>query len=607
MPESMAGLKRTHYCGEIDESLIGADVVLMGWVQHRRDHGGLVFIDLRDRSGLVQTVFNPQEDPATHAKSHDVRSEYVLALVGRVRFRPDDMINPKIPTGKVEVFIRELRVLNQAQTPPFLIEDHADVTEAVRLRYRYLDLRRPQTMANLVLRHRVARLTRNYFADNGFLEVETPVLTKSTPEGARDYLVPSRLSHGSFFALPQSPQLFKQLLMMGGLDRYCQIVKCFRDEDLRADRQPEFTQVDLEMSFVDQDDVIAILEGYISLVFKEILGFAPATPFQRLAYDESVARYGSDRPDLRYDLAMVDLGEVFKDSKAQVFVEALASGGVVRAIRAPGAAARLSRKQLDDLVALAVSLGAKGLAWLRVTADGFQGPLAKFLSDDERSGLTRALAAEVGDVLFFGADTADMVSHVLGQIRSRLALDLGLLEAAAPDSPAAWRLLWVTDFPMFDYDPELKRWDAKHHPFTAPRDEDLELLASEPGRVRARAYDLVLNGNEIGGGSIRIHDPAVQAKVFDALGLDQGEVREKFGFFLDALTYGAPPHGGCAFGLDRLVMLLAGAGSLRDVIAFPKTQKASCPLTEAPGRVSDRQLLDLGLRLDLAKPEPSKS
>jgi aspartyl-tRNA synthetase len=578
---------------------LDADVVLMGWVQHRRDHGGLVFIDLRDRSGLVQTVFNPQEDPLTHAKSHDVRAEYVLALRGRVRRRPEDMVNPKIPTGRVEVLIRELRVLNQAQTPPFLVEDHADVTEAVRLKYRYLDLRRPQVLKNLVLRHRVARLTRNYFADQGFLEVETPVLTKSTPEGARDYLVPARTAHGSFFALPQSPQLFKQLLMMGGLDRYCQIVKCFRDEDLRADRQPEFTQIDLEMSFASEDDVIEILEGYVRLVFGQILGFEPALPLPRLSYDQAMARYGTDRPDLRFDLAMIDLGRELAGSKAQVFVEALASGGVVRAIRAPGAAARLSRKQLDDLVALAVSLGAKGLAWLRVNPDGLQGPLAKFLEPSEREAVLAALGAEVGDVLFFGADAPDMVAHVLGQIRTRLAFELGLVPDPAEGlTPETAKLLWVTDFPMFEYDLELKRWAAKHHPFTAPMESDMGLLESDPGEVRARAYDLVLNGSEIGGGSIRIHDPAVQARVFQALGIGETEAREKFGFLLDALSYGAPPHGGCALGLDRLVMLLAGASSLREVIAFPKTQRAACPLTEAPGPASDRQLLELGLRLE---------
>ncbi|MDR2300578.1 MAG: aspartate--tRNA ligase [Deltaproteobacteria bacterium] len=591
MSESMAGLKRTHYCGEITQQLLDQDVVIMGWVQHRRDHGGLVFIDLRDRSGLVQTVFNPQEDPATHEKSHDVRAEYVLAMVGRVRRRPDDMINPKLKTGGVEVFIRELRVLNEAKTPPFVVEDHADATEMVRLRHRYLDLRRPRVLNNFVVRHNVSKITRDYFSGLGFLEIETPVLTKSTPEGARDYLVPSRVNRGSFFALPQSPQLFKQLLMMGGVDRYCQIVKCFRDEDLRADRQPEFTQVDLEMSFVSQEEIIEVLEGYVGLVFQKILGVKLPRPFPRLTYDQAMSQYGIDRPDLRYGLEMVDLGEVLANSKAQVFVEALKSGGQIRAINAKGAG-KFSRKQLDDLVAMAIGLGAKGLAWLRLTAEGFQGPLAKFLSEGEKQGLIGALKAEVGDVLFFGADSAEMVSHVLGQIRVKLAEDLDLIKTDQ------FALTWVTDFPMFEFDPQTKRWAAKHHPFTAPRDEDLGFLETDPVKVKALAYDLVLNGSEIGGGSIRIHRPDLQNRVFATLGLSKDETREKFGFFLDALDYGTPPHGGCAFGLDRLVMILTGATSLRDVIAFPKTQKAVCPLTEAPGGAADQQLLELGLKID---------
>ncbi|MDR1045655.1 MAG: aspartate--tRNA ligase [Candidatus Adiutrix sp.] len=594
MLENMTGLKRTHYCGEVDETLLGREVVIMGWVQHRRDHGGLVFIDLRDRSGLLQSVFNPQEDEETHQKSHDVRSEYVLALRGTVRRRPADMVNPNLKTGQVEVFIRELRVLNVAQTPPFVVEDHGEANENVRLKYRYIDLRRPSVLKKFILRHRVAGLTRNYFADRGFLEIETPVLTKSTPEGARDYLVPSRVNQGLFYALPQSPQLFKQILMVAGVDRYCQIVKCFRDEDLRADRQPEFTQVDLEMSFVEQDDVLDLLEGYISLVFKEILGLDLPRPFPRLTYDEALRRFGSDRPDLRYGLEIVELSEVLSQSEAKVFTEALARGGCIRGLKAPGAAS-FSRKQLDDLVAYAITLGAKGLAWIKITGDGWQGPLAKFLTEEEKAALARALEAGPGDVIFFGADTAPIVSSVLGQIRSRAAQELGLVREGE------FRLTWVTDFPMFEYDAEGKRWAAVHHPFTAPRDEDLKYLADEPGRVRAKAYDLVLNGNEIGGGSLRIHRPDVQALVFRALGLEAAEAREKFGFLLDALAYGAPPHGGCAFGLDRLVMLLAGASSLREVIAFPKTQKATCPLTEAPGPVDPRQMAELGLRPELKK------
>jgi aspartyl-tRNA synthetase len=585
----MAGLSRSHYCAEVGEGLLGSEVTIMGWVQFRRDHGGLVFLDMRDRTGLVQAVFNPQEDAATHEKSHAVRPEYVLALRGTVRRRPPEMVNPKLKTGAVEVFIKELRVLSAAKTPPFVVEDEALVSEAVRLKYRYLDLRRPKAGGPLATRGKMAGLTRGFFAENGFLDIETPFLTSSTPEGARDFLVPSRLSPGEFYALPQSPQMFKQLLMIAGFDRYFQIVRCFRDEDLRSDRQPEFTQVDLEMSFVTEEDVMGLLEGWMALLFKEVLGLELALPIPRLTWAESMLRTGTDRPDLRYGLEIQDLTALLRDSEARVFRDAAASGGVVRAINAKGAGEKLSRKQLDDLVALAQSLGARGLAWIKVAPSGWQGPLAKFFKPSEMEALAARLGMEPGDTVFFGADQAEVTAPVLGHIRRELAGLLNLIPERA------FALCWVTDFPLFEWSQEEKRLVSAHHPFTAPKEADEDKLEGEPKSVLARAYDMVLNGSEIGGGSIRIHSPELQARVFRALKLEKEEIEAKFGFFLEALSYGAPPHGGCAFGLDRLAAIFCGSESIRDVIAFPKTQKGACPLTGAPSRVAEAQLRELAL------------
>jgi aspartyl-tRNA synthetase len=561
----------------------------MGWVQRRRDHGGLIFVDLRDRSGLVQIVFNPEANSSAHEKAKQLRSEDVLAVRGSLTRRPAETINPHLPTGEVELVASELRLLNASQVPPFSIEDETDANENTRLKYRYLDLRRPASLSHLRLRHRMIKKIRDYFDSLGFLEVETPMLTKSTPEGARDYLVPSRIYPGKFYALPQSPQLFKQILMVAGLDRYFQIVRCFRDEDLRADRQPEFTQLDVEMSFVQPEDVVQVIEAMMVLLFKELKGIDIPKPFTRLTWKEAMSRFGTDKPDLRFGLELKDFSAVFKSSKLKVFSLALERGGIVKAICVPGGAV-LSRAELDELTTFVGNYGAKGLAWIKVTEGEWQSPIAKFLSAEERGAIGNVTEAKKGDIVFFVADEEKIVHDALANLRLLLGEKLGLIsrETYAP--------VWVVDFPLVEYDTEEKRYVSLHHPFTAPVDEDIPLLAREPLRVRSKAYDLVLNGTEIGGGSIRIHQAGLQQEVLQLLGIGPDEAEAKFGFFLEALRFGAPPHGGIAFGMDRLAMILSGAGSLRDVIAFPKSQRAVCLLTEAPSPVDPKQLKELGIK-----------
>jgi aspartyl-tRNA synthetase len=588
----MSRLKRTHYCGQVTKKDSGATVVLMGWVGRRRDHGGVIFIDLRDRTGIAQVVFNPDHHKECHEAAHRLRSEFVIGVSGVVRQRPEGMVNTQIPTGEIEVLVDELVIYNEAQLPPFMIDEYVAVAENLRLKYRYLDLRRPEMQKNLVLRHRASLNIRNHLAGEGFLDIETPFLTKSTPEGARDYLVPSRVNPGKFYALPQSPQIFKQILMVSGFDRYFQIVKCFRDEDLRADRQPEFTQVDIEMSFVEVDDIIAMTERLLGNLFKEIAGVDLKTPFTRITYREARDKYGIDKPDLRFDLPLCDVTGELATCGFKVFSEAVANGGIVKTLRVPESGA-LTRKELDDTVAFAQGRGAKGLAWARITENGWQSPIAKFLSPDTIAAVEKKAGALLGDTLFFMADEPDLTDDVLANLRLMMGARFGLIDKNA------FSFVWVVDFPLFEYSAEEKRYVSKHHPFTSPTDEDLAMLETEPQRVRAKAYDIVLNGNEIGGGSIRISDPAVQRRLFSALGITDEQAREKFGFLIEALSYGAPPHGGIALGLDRLVMLLCGAESIRDVIAFPKTQKATCLMSGAPDSVEKKQLKELSVKVDL--------
>ncbi len=590
--DSMGTLRRTHYCNALGKENIGEEVILMGWVLRRRDHGGVVFIDLRDRRGITQVVFNPEVDKKVHEKASQLRSEWVLAVRGRVEARPADMANEKLVTGEIEVLATQLQILNTAKTPPFPLDEDSDVSDNIRLQYRYLDLRRPEMSNNLVMRHTAVQAVRSYLNEQEFLDVETPMLTKSTPEGARDYLVPSRVNGGRFYALPQSPQLFKQLLMIAGMDRYYQIVKCFRDEDLRADRQPEFTQIDMEMSFVDEEQVIEMTEGMIARLFQATLGCDVSLPFKRITYDEAMSRFGTDRPDMRFGLELVDLTEIAASCGFKVFRAAADGGGTVRAINAKGCAT-FSRKELDVLAEYVTKFGAKGLAWVRVKAGGeWQSPIAKFFTDEERGKIAATLGAEENDLLFFGADTSSIVFQSLGELRNELGRKLDLV------SEDAFNFVWVTDFPLVEYDEKEKRYQALHHPFTAPNEDHVAMLDTDPAGVYSRAYDLVLNGTEIGGGSIRIHERDVQMKVLSTLGISDEEAESKFGFLLRALDLGAPPHGGIAFGLDRLLMIITGSNSIRDVIAFPKTQKATCLLTEAPSPVSRKQLTELYLRPD---------
>lgn len=596
----MTNQKRSHHCGVLGKDMAGQHVILCGWVSKRRDHGGLIFIDLRDRSGIVQIVVDPDTAGSSFKTAEDIRNEYVIKVSGTVRMRDEATVNANIATGMIEVMAEEIEVLNSAKTPPFYIQDNIDTDENLRLKYRYLDLRRPEMQRNLILRHKVTKLMRDYLDSRDFLEIETPMLTKSTPEGARDYLVPSRVNPGKFYALPQSPQIFKQLLMVAGMERYFQIARCFRDEDLRADRQPEFTQLDMEMSFMEVDEILELMEGLIAYIFEGALGKKIQVPFQRLTWDEAMDRYGSDKPDLRFGMELINMVEAVKDSDFKVFNTIIENGGIVKAINVKGYAA-IPRRELDGLVDFVGIYGAKGLAWMQIQEDGsVKSPIAKFFSEAHLANILKTAAAEPGDLLLFVADKPAVVAQALGALRIEMAKRRNLIDHDA------LAFTWVVDFPMFEYDEEEKRYVAMHHPFTAPRDEDLPLLQTDPGKVYAKAYDMVLNGTEIGGGSIRIHRRDVQKQVFSAIGLTDEQAAEKFGFMMNAFEYGAPPHGGLAFGLDRLIMIMAQRDSIRDVIAFPKTQSAACLMTQAPNDVDDKQLRELHIRTSLLNKKESK-
>ncbi len=590
MSDNLGAMRRTHTCCELGADDVGKEVVLMGWVQRRRDHGGVIFVDLRDREGLTQVVFNPDVDKDVHAKAHAIRSEFVLGVRGRVDHRPEGMVNTKLKTGAIEVLVTELKILNRANTPPFLIEDDIDASETVRLKNRHHDLRRPELQKNIILRHKAAASVRQFLNAGGFLDIETPFLTRSTPEGARDYLVPSRVNPGQFYALPQSPQIFKQLLMISGFDRYYQIVRCFRDEDLRTDRQPEFTQIDLEMSFVGEDDVMAVAEDMMVQLYQDVLGVSLGTPFPRLSYDEALGRFGLDKPDTRFGLELKDISDIVVDSDFKVFSSVVKKGGIVKALNAKGCI-DMSRKEIDDLTEFTTVYRAKGLAWIKVRDNRWQSPIAKFFSDEKKDALARRIEMEAGDLIFFVADQPKIANDALGNLRNHLGKKLGLIDEKA------FNFVWITRFPLMEYDENEKRYQALHHPFTAPLEEDYDLLEKDPSAVKSRAYDLVLNGSEIGGGSIRIHQRKLQERVFRSLGLAPAEYKEKFGFLLSAFESGAPPHGGIAFGFDRLISILCGESSIRDVIAFPKTQKAACLLTRAPSEAGKAQLDELSIRL----------